>query len=356
MSKRTKWILIAVVLTLGLCLLPGIVAIFTSGDKTTEISSAAPTLQPTASTATPTGATSAGLGHDRATWDRQHTNSGANAGFQDYDKGVFSLLFMDDKVWHLERNYKPSVLLARARTDAAELIPADATLVRTYHPEGFPELTVDLYLSPWLRDRFPAEDWTGGEPGNFIVIFNIYDGQISRSVIGLGNNPVGGAGQPVAPNTSAPPPTAATPAATVPTVKSVANLRAGPGTTYAKTGSALVGQALNVVARNQAGDWYQLATGAWIAAFLVANPPAGVPIATVSPPTPAVAAPVRAAPAIQAAPVASVCDCTSNLYNCADFGNAGAEAQACYQHCLPIAGDIHDLDRDGDGHACEYGR
>lgn len=50
---------------------------------------------------------------------------------------------------------------------------------------------------------------------------------------------------------------------------------------------------------------------------------------------------------------APVCDCSSNLYNCTrDFGTQ-AEAQACYDYCLPIAGDIHDLDRDNNGAACE---
>jgi hypothetical protein len=48
-----------------------------------------------------------------------------------------------------------------------------------------------------------------------------------------------------------------------------ANLRAGPGTTNAIVGSARKGTPLTIVATNPAGDWYQLDTGAWIAAFLV---------------------------------------------------------------------------------------
>lgn len=73
-------------------------------------------------------------------------------------------------------------------------------------------------------------------------------------------------------------PATALPTATVAPVtamaKSNANLRAGPGTTYASTGNAKQGQALLIVGRNQAGDWYNLDNGAWIAASLVNNAPA----------------------------------------------------------------------------------
>ena len=48
-----------------------------------------------------------------------------------------------------------------------------------------------------------------------------------------------------------------------------------------------------------------------------------------------------------------VCECYADLYNCADFATQ-AEAQACYEFCLAQgAGDIHRLDADNDGAACE---
>lgn len=47
------------------------------------------------------------------------------------------------------------------------------------------------------------------------------------------------------------------------------------------------------------------------------------------------------------------CACTGDLYNCPDFPNQGA-AQACLEHCLNETGqDIHRLDQDNDGTACE---
>lgn len=67
-----------------------------------------------------------------------------------------------------------------------------------------------------------------------------------------------------------------------------ANLRAGPGTTHAIVGSARKGSPLTIVATNPAGDWYQLDTGAWIAAFLVE---VEEPVAAVTPAATSVADP-----------------------------------------------------------------
>ncbi len=47
------------------------------------------------------------------------------------------------------------------------------------------------------------------------------------------------------------------------------------------------------------------------------------------------------------------CNCSGNLYNCPNF-STHAEAQACYEYCISLgAGDIHRLDGDSDGSACE---
>jgi len=52
-------------------------------------------------------------------------------------------------------------------------------------------------------------------------------------------------------------------------------------------------------------------------------------------------------------PPSAVCECLRNIYNCADFGTH-AEAQACYDHCKSLGyGDVHLLDGDNDGVACE---
>ena len=51
-------------------------------------------------------------------------------------------------------------------------------------------------------------------------------------------------------------------------------------------------------------------------------------------------------------PVVSA-DCSYNKYNCSDF-STHSEAQSTYQYCVNQGvGDIHDLDRDGNGSACE---
>lgn len=48
-----------------------------------------------------------------------------------------------------------------------------------------------------------------------------------------------------------------------------------------------------------------------------------------------------------------VCSCSGDLYNCGDFPNHSS-AQACFDYCVQQGkGDIHKLDRDNDGLACE---
>ncbi len=44
--------------------------------------------------------------------------------------------------------------------------------------------------------------------------------------------------------------------------------------------------------------------------------------------------------------------CSRNAYNCSDF-STHAEAQAVYEYCGGVTNDVHGLDRDKDGSACE---
>ncbi len=60
-------------------------------------------------------------------------------------------------------------------------------------------------------------------------------------------------------------------------------------------------------------------------------------------------APQPTATAIPSGP----CLCDSDRYNCSDFPTHAA-AQACFDYCVSLGvGDIHRLDRDNNGVACE---
>lgn len=48
----------------------------------------------------------------------------------------------------------------------------------------------------------------------------------------------------------------------------------------------------------------------------------------------------------------SNCSCSGNLYNCGDFSTHN-EAQACFESCGGVSNDVHRLDGDSDGVACE---
>jgi uncharacterized protein YgiM (DUF1202 family) len=70
-----------------------------------------------------------------------------------------------------------------------------------------------------------------------------------------------------------PSPTPTPAAGPAPAVTVDANLRSGPGLEFPIIGGTITGQTINIVARNEAGDWFLLDNGGWVATFLVANPP-----------------------------------------------------------------------------------
>lgn len=80
----------------------------------------------------------------------------------------------------------------------------------------------------------------------------------------------------------------------------------------------------------------------------IVKPPLGAPTNTPTP-TPEPAPPNTPIPP----PPAACTTCAENILNCSDF-SAQAEAQACHDYCYALTGeDVHDLDRDQDGVACE---
>lgn len=69
---------------------------------------------------------------------------------------------------------------------------------------------------------------------------------------------------------------------------------------------------------------------------------------------PAPAPKTQSTPAPKSEPVPSTSgySCSANVYNCGDF-SSHAEAQSVYEMCGGVNNDIHRLDRDKDGLACE---
>jgi len=141
------------------------------------------------------------------------------------------------------------------------------------------------------------------------------------------------------------------------------NVRSGPGTSYDLLGYLDPGVTTGVTGYYE--DWWQIRYGSslgWVYSTLVVasaiddvvqvEPPPLAATATPSPlPTSLLPTEVPAPPPTNAPP----CDCSSNLYNCdlKDFTRQ-TYAQVCFDYCISIGrGDIHDLDRDKDGIACE---
>lgn len=92
-------------------------------------------------------------------------------------------------------------------------------------------------------------------------------------------------------------------------------------------------------------------TPTWTPIPTATNTP--VPTATDTPIPTSTWTPVPTNTPVPTQPPTGPCLCYADLYNCSDF-STHAQAQACYNWCISQgAGDIHKLDRDGDGDVCE---
>lgn len=143
------------------------------------------------STSAPTTETVRGLGQDRASWEQDHTLTSQLGIFYDYDDLTYSVIFLNDRIGHLEYQVEQeqAMSLADARSLSSQFIPSDSVFEETYSPPGLPELIVDLYSSQMLTDIFEDDAFVGGETGQFIVIYNMFENKTSRIVMALGNNP-----------------------------------------------------------------------------------------------------------------------------------------------------------------------
>lgn len=108
--------------------------------------------------------------------------------------------YMNNHIWILEiylhplpyTYKKPGISIEESRALSKKFIPSDSKFIKTYKNQS--GSSVDLYTSESLKSlesRFPANApgvWTGGEVGNFIVIYSGTD-EVKRIVIGTGNNP-----------------------------------------------------------------------------------------------------------------------------------------------------------------------
>lgn len=159
---------------------------------------AKPTNTPTAVNSSSDGYRSGGLGLSQSDWEKNHTETALDymtmgTGY-DYK---YDVMFQAGNVWGIERQWSTSEFASTDEVEAESqtLIPTDSQFIETYSPDGRPETIVNLYFSESLKSRFKDGDslfgswWAGGEPGNFIVLYNVYDGEVGRMIIAIGNNP-----------------------------------------------------------------------------------------------------------------------------------------------------------------------
>ena len=156
-----------------------------------------------------------------------------------------------------------------------------------------------------------------------------------------------------------------------PVANTTVTVHEGPSIDAAVVITAQPGQQMTVAGQDSTGQWLQLASGYWVTAAAIDNVPAGLPVVDVaaqqSNGNPTVVPTVVLAEAAEptATPLwqreesgvifTSNCPCDQgDTLNCSNF-DIDIDAQACYLRCMDLTSlDVHELDGDEDGTACEW--
>lgn len=133
---------------------------------------------------------SGGLGLPISEWEAKY-GPGERTSFGTLYADTWEVPSFGDNVLHIERIYDEPVSIDFATGGTNMLLPQDRTRLQTYSPPGRPETLVDLYHSPSLAEYLGDNSmWSGGEPGQFIVLFKVNPaGTVDRVIVATGNNP-----------------------------------------------------------------------------------------------------------------------------------------------------------------------
>lgn len=133
---------------------------------------------------------SGGLGLSQLVWEETHEVTGEDILGNIYDQ-TYIVMFFDGNIQYIEQQWSTAGAVDADVVEAlsSRLIPADSEFIETYSPEGRPEAIVMVYHSESLATVFDEGAWFGAEPGTFIVLYNSYDGAVTRMIITTGNNP-----------------------------------------------------------------------------------------------------------------------------------------------------------------------
>lgn len=144
------------------------------------------------------GYDSGGLGLALSDWERRHgapvDGPLSSSGYRYYENGRINLIAWENgNVWNLEVQFGgDGVPVTDAQALATLYMPADRVFLQSYpqFADGLSDNFVELYNSPSLATRLPADLFNNGNLGDFIVIYHVEaDSSVTSLLFGVGNNP-----------------------------------------------------------------------------------------------------------------------------------------------------------------------
>lgn len=132
------------------------------------------------------------------------------------------------------------------------------------------------------------------------------------------------------------------------------NVRSSPSTSSSVLGS--LGNGDEITLTGKSGDWYRINYrngNGWVHSSLTSTSKPVVSSGDSGSNGASSGGGSGTAPTSAPSGGGAVCSCAGNIYNCPNFSTR-AQAQACFNYCVSLGvGDIHRLDGDNNGLACE---
>lgn len=127
-----------------------------------------------------------GIGITRAAWEEEHGTGVGDFGTS-YENNRYWVLFYEGRINHLEVSLPQPVSRSDAQVLAKQFMPADAERVDVIQDDA--ERYIEHWFSQALAESYPDGLYIEGAPGDFIVLYRLYEGTVSSYIVGTGLNP-----------------------------------------------------------------------------------------------------------------------------------------------------------------------
>ncbi len=131
---------------------------------------------------------------DRTQWEETHVPEG-DGFLEPYDGGAVNggydviISSANDRVSLIYRYFNPRITEEEAIATGEALMPEDGEFIEEYTFERSSPNVVRVYFSESLAERFPEDEFVGGDPGTYTIMYTLYEDGSETMLVTIGNDP-----------------------------------------------------------------------------------------------------------------------------------------------------------------------